>query len=601
VRASSWAVVGALATTGCSSAQVELPAPQPSIGETVPVEEAARPLIRRWMQAEPAARGEMEKTLSDLARRYPRDSLARLLDALAGWSALERGDLVVAEQRSQSAVLGPPGVTRDLGTLVTGVAARRAGDARRAMRLLWPLLHKMLDPLATALLDEELVRAAVATADWETTLRLVDVLIVEAAPAERERVLARISSLFRDVPVPRLVDHLRTRASSLGSATREERRLLESLAQFLARRAVADKNVPLARTLLQEAGPLLGPTGEDVARLAGDRTRGRVTARTVGVLLALGGPMLERRSADVVTGLSFGMGIGDSGARLVSRDDGGDPLRVERALAELAAEGAAVIVAGIDPRHVAPAATFAEEQGLAVVLLTASGLTSVTRSTRTFVLGEPAARSIGSLAAALRDDGAKVVAGVGAVLGAGLEELVEPAGTGVEFGCDPTPTAAQLAGERVDALVVADGAYCGSEVAALAREQRLPLALGLGSLTNIKRAEGARVLEVGIFPVPAERGASDLRLVGWLESGRPTPNWWMALGRDAAVLAGKAVRELGDAASDDEVRARRGDAVAALSAAKAELWTSAASGFAGDRTILRELAIRKVRGGKVIR
>jgi len=67
------------------------------------------------------------------------------------------------------------------------------------------------------------------------------------------------------------------------------------------------------------------------------------------------------------------------------------------------------------------------------------------------------------------------------------------------------------------------------------------------------------------------------------------------------VLAGKAVRELGDAASDDEVRARRGDAVAALSAAKAELWTSAASGFAGDRTILRELAIRKVRGGKVIR
>lgn len=574
--------------------------PVATMGATVAAEEAARPLIRRWMQADAKERRDVERNLSEFSKRFEGDPLAQLVDVLAGWSALEQGDRVRAVSMATVALDGPPGVTRDLAALVVGASARRAGDSKRALDLLLPLLHKMVDPAATALLDEELVRTAILAAEWSMALRLMDVWIFEAAPAERERVHSVVASMFSDVPVPRLVEHLRARSSATLTGHREASGLSESLAQYLARQAVADRNVPLARMLLRDAGPLLGVSGEDVARLAGDRIRGRVTARTVGVLLALGSPMLERRSADVVTGLSFGMGIGDSDARLVSRDDGGDPSRVGRALAELAAEGAAVVVAGIDPRHDAVVAEFAEEQGLPVILLTASSRLVVAASTRTFVLGEPPARSTGALAAVLRSDGAKVVAGLGNVFDGASENAVDATGTGAEFSCDPVPTEAELRTERVDALVLGDGAYCGLEALGIARSSRLPLAVGLGSMTPAKLPDGSRIASVGIFPAALERGVSDPRLVGWFESRRPAPNWWMALGRDAAVLATSAVRELRDAASDDEVRARRIEAAAALGAARLDLWSTSAPGFDAARTVPREVVVRRVRGGKVV-
>ena len=73
---------------------------------------------------------------------------------------------------------------------------------------------------------------------------------------------------------------------------------------------------------------------------------------------------------------------------------------------------------------------------------------------------------------------------------------------------------------------------------------------------------------------------------------RPLPSWWMALGRDAAVLAGSAVKNLADAMSDAEVRARRVEATAALVAAHAELWTSADKSFDAARQLPRAVTIR---------
>ena len=582
-----------LLLAACSKGGKSGAAPVASLGVSFASEQAYRPLIRRWIGATAEERRALDLELAKLAKKDDSDPLAVLADVLRGWDALERGERGRAVELAKPALDGPPGSTHDLATLVVGAAARRSLRSRQALALLVPLLHKMLDPFATSFLNEELVRAAVGAGSWQDALRLMDVWLYESAPGERAPVRDKIARLLGDVPEAELLADARRRMiASHGAAdapelSQEGRRLAEVIAQHLARVAVAARNVPLARVLLAELGPWLGAEGEEVARLAADVARGRVTAKTVGVLLALGSTPLERRSADVLAGMAFGLGIGDSDARLVARDDGGKPEGVAQALTELAAEGAAVIVAGIDPRHGATAVAFAEAQGLPVVLLTPDPALSQRVATDVFLLGQDPARSVGVLAAALRDGGAKVVAGLGAPLAE--ERRGGRLGVGLELDCAPLPPLESLRAERVDAVVLLDGASCGDGVIELAERLRAPLGVGLGALAGIHLPIGTRVLAAGIFPL--SEGDPDPRLAGWLESGRPPPSWWMALGRDAAVLAASAVHNLADAAGETEVRARRVEATAALGAAESDLWTSDERGFDDSRTLPRTITV----------
>ena len=595
--ASRFVVAAALAS--CGGARLNDSIPEPTLGATSAAEQAIRPLARRWLLASPVERHALERDLGAVAERFRGDPLVRYVDVLRAWDALERGQRDRATALARPLLDGPNGTVRDLAALVLGATERRSGHAKEALARLMPLLHKMLDPPATALLDEELVRAAVAAKEWRLALRLMDGWMLESSPGEREAVVGSIVQLFASFPESSLIVELRLRVQRGISVSHEEGRLAEALAHHLAGLAVAQQDVRLARLLLEYAGPLLGGAGEEVARLAGDRTRGRVTARTVGVLLALGSPSLQRRSADVVTGMAFGLRIGDTDARLVARDDAGDPAHVERALMELAAEGAAIIVLGIDARHAAPALQFARTQGLPVVLLTSKAASAAASvgppDTVAFRLGEPADRSVGALASALRAEGAKVVAGLGApvvvtVAGATVSDAAT-GGIGMEIPCAPLPQVDALRHERVDALVALDGAHCDSGVLELARALHAPLAVGLGAMVNVRLPEGAWVASAGVFPVAEERPTSDARLVGWFESGRPTPTWWMALGRDAAVLAVLAVHDLAASASDADVRARRIEAAAALAVARADLWTTEARGFDAARALPREIRI----------
>ncbi len=587
-------VGGALLLGACATRQDELPPPVATLGATLGAERDVRPVIRRWMLATPESRRALDAELRNLVKLHAGDPLARAASVLMAWNALERGERDPARGLAQSALDGPPGSVRDLATLVVGAAERRAGRPKEALARLLPLLHKMIDPPATSLLDEELLRAAIAAEDWRAAIHLMDVWLFESPPAERSGVLTTIKSLFAAVPTARLVDDLRARIRRGLERSGDERRIAESLAQHLARNAVTSQDVRLARLLLEEAGPLLGATGEDVSRLAGDRTRGRVAARTVGVLLALGSPVLERRSADVITGMAFGMRIGDSDARLVSRDDGGDPARVRRALAELAAEGAAVVVAGLDPRHGPVVAAFASEQGLPVLLL--SPIPESAEAPQVFTLSEPATGAVALLAESLRSEGAKVVAAIGTPLLEPMASSESAVGVGVEVPCDPLPPVEALRAERIDAFVALDGAYCSRDALATIRGLSAPLGVGLGALVGERLPEGARIASAGIYPLPVDRDVSDPRLVGWYESGRPAPNWWMALGRDAAVLATRAVRNLSEGSSDDEVRARREDARFALTQADEVLWTSSASRFDDRRHLPRTVVVTKGRG-----
>lgn len=588
------------ALTSCAAVQTREAAPEATLAASAAADQAIRPLVRRWMLASPAERLALDRTLSGLTERFRGDALLAYADVLRAWDALERGDRAGALVLARPKLDGPAGTVRDLATLVVGAVERRSGHPKDALARLLPLLHKFVDPPATALLDEELVRACSATREWKTALRLMDIWLFESPPGDREVIISSIVRLFTTFPESVLVVDLRLRLQRAFASNREESRLAAALTQHLANVAVAKQDVRLARLLLDNAGSLLGGAGEAVARLAGDRARGRVTARTVGVLLALASPALTRRSADVLTGMAFGLGVGDTDARLVARDDAGDPAHIEKALSELAAEGAAVIVAGLDARHSQVALEFARAQDLPILLLTEDSQSAPPMYGKAaFRMGERAERSVGLLAAELRAEGAKVVAGLGVSLSGfsnGESFSGSPSGIGVEASCSPLPAAEVLRSERVDGLVAVDGAHCGPEVFDLGRALHAPVAVGLGAMVGVRLPQGTRVAAAGVFPVPEDRSTADPRLLGWFESGRPTPTWWMGLGRDAAVLAVVAVRDLAEAASDSDVRARRREATAVLAQVQADLWTTEAHGFDATRTLPRAITVVRANG-----
>jgi hypothetical protein len=592
-----------LAAATCGGGSGHLETPVAVLGRTPAAEREMQRLVRSWAVADAEDRQALEGDLEIFAERFRGDDLVPLSQVLRAYNALERGELGRARALAQDALLGPTGVTRDLGTLVVGAADRRAGRYEQALSRLEPLLHKMLDDFATRLLDEELVRAALGARRWPEALRFMEVWLREAGAGSSSELGEGIAKLLADVPSAELLAGLEVRAganveaSQVTGARREERHaraaapaMTRLLAQELAMRAVDDADVALAVALVERHVSLLGRWGEPVARLAVSVPRGRVLGRTVGLLVGLRDVELLRRSADVVSGMIFGLGIPGSGARLVARGD--DDGAVEEALEALAADGAAVIVAGVDPEHGAKAAAFAREHELPVVLLTpdpeAGGA-----SPFVFALGADPMATSGALADLLRARGARVVAGLGAPLVAGAAESGR-LGVGLGRSCLAFPSAAEMRAERVDALVAFDGAFCATEIAALASEIGAPLAHGLGVPAPAGLAPKPRaVLAAGVFPVPPSGAPADERLRAWLEAGREAPSWWQALGRDAAVLAWRSVEGLEDtsAASRHEVRARRVQAAAALAHTQAPLWTSDATGFDRDRRLPRTVRV----------
>jgi hypothetical protein len=71
------------------------------------------------------------------------------------------------------------------------------------------------------------------------------------------------------------------------------------------------------------------------------------------------------------------------------------------------------------------------------------------------------------------------------------------------------------------------------------------------------------------------------------------PGWWAALGRDAGILARQAVSVLPSNTTADPkaVAQRHAIVAAALGRAQAPLWTTEASGFAGQRVLSRSLRV----------
>lgn len=537
-------------------------------------QDAFRPLARRFAAASGRERVAMDPQLRAFRAQFSRDPLARHADALLAWAALERGDAAGAARAAHEVRLRGGGAVGDLAAVIEGAATRRQGDAEQALRILRPLVGKVVDGHVRTLLDEEVVEAALATRRWDDAMRFIRTWLQETGE-EGAQAYARIGKRLESIPPDVLFRVLEGRTTLLraGDDSPDARRLRRLVAARLARAVRESREPKLARRVLDVAGALLGEDdGEAVAELASGATTARFEPGTVGLLLGTSDDEARRRGVAAATGIALGLGLPNGHTRLVSRDDGGGE-RTYEGLLSLVADGAGVIVAGTTAQGSETAAQFAQANRIPVILL--GPLRVPSESEFVFEVGERLERALGELRRALEERGTKAET-------VWLEDL-DASTTDITGALPCSAAVGPLRGR-----VVLGGEGCRSII----ESAQLPLALGLDGRSL--RRKGALLLTTGQFGVDA--GATMSAEWNRLRGGGE-PGWWVGLGHDAGVLAGLAMRVVAGAGTDQlpDVLARRADAAKALTSVEGSLWTTEATRFGPDRRLARTLRVAEVK------
>jgi hypothetical protein len=523
-------------------------------------------------------------------------------DAFIAFIALDRGDIAGARRMAQRVRSGEPGNTRDLGVLVDGAALLRAGEPEQALERLEPLMGKMIDRFAQDLLHETVVDSAVAGHRWFQAVVYMNEWLRMADEQEKPAIRERLDALFVKFPSKTLEASLQT-VQNVRDRDQWEKELRAALAARLASIAMERGDPNLARSVLESSREEedLGDAGAGLAVLA---TSGgwspRVIGARVGLLAQTGDTELER-SAEVVAGVLEvfrperlqDVEPGSPAplpATLITRDVG-DGAEIATVLDELAYQGAALILAGLDAQSASAAAAYAEAESIPLVLLVAP--TQLPEGSRfTFVAGEADSSWISVSAtseAARRAGHAHPLRVASGPLPKG-QDAASCEAPRTRAGESRFPVLAwKTAG--ADAIAIDGPAWCARDVLQdLARTQfRPPVFLGLEgrALPSPSYPGGLFLASAG----PWSRPATHQTLRAWLASHGEGPSWFQALGRDAALLAQEAVAHLpADTVTRlQDVMHRRAAAQRALAAAQGFLWTTDAKGFDGKRTLTRRV------------
>jgi hypothetical protein len=578
--------------SGCGHSSSDADRPEATLSANADAQAAFRALRAAWFSGSSSERRKLEPELRAFLVRFPRDEQSDAVRVLIAFDCVSRGSLQEARVFLAS-VRERVGAVHDFAEVGEAFALLRGGDADAAWSTLEPLAGKIVDPDERTVFSELRLRVAVDAHRYTRAVLAAEELLTEASPEARTSLEDMVRDLFQRAPKVDLLESLQSfdQAEPDDSAATPAREWLRKmLRERLVALAVREKDARLARTLL-DAAPAALRTSDTGAKLAGIASGGQsaplILGRSLGVVLSLGDADLRRRSASVAAGLARGLGLPDAlskpgSVHLISQDDGGSASGMLEALRALSAEGAAILVAGIDSDSADAAARFSEENDIPV-LLVESPSTGAGAFNDAFLLGESAADEQSALDAELSRRKLQRVARVGRA-GESCEAAAASA-TGTRFSVD------EWRRERISALLVLGSAACANDVA---RELRgvgfAPgFALGLEAAEFVYSNDAPRqsfALGAGVFP-------SSKRLDGSANSALPPVDWYEALGHDAALLSKAALDGFPDGRVDDtravhELHAR---AERALGTARASLWTSDARGFSDAHVLPRTLTI----------
>ena len=603
VAATAGVAVAALvlgAAGGCSGSKGAKGDPVPTLAQSLDAQLAFQDIRSRWVLATRSERAALEPKVRAFRQRFAHDPVARVADAYLAFIALDRGDVEGARAAARHVRAGDPGNTRDLGVLIDGAALLRAGKPEAALERLEPLVGKMIDGFAQDLLHETVVAAAVDAHRWFQAVVYMNEWLRMADEQDKPSIRARLDTLFEKFPPNTLEASLRT-VQNERDRDQWETELRASLATRLATIAMERGDPNLARSVL-ESSQLEDDLGDAGAGLAVLATSGGWSPRIIGArvgMLAQTGEAVRDRSADVIAGAlevfrpgrSRDIEPGAPGPQppaLITRDVG-EEADVHAALDELAYEGAAVIIAGLDAKSAQAAAAYAETQSIPVVLLITPQQPRA-GSRFTFVAG---VEDTSWLAASATMEAARKAGHAHPLRIAAGQPAKDQEGASCEAprgraGESRFPVVAWKAA-GVDAIAIDGSGWCARDVLQdLSRGQfRPPVFVGLdGRSSSFPSYPG------GLFVAtagPWSRAAAHPTLRAWLASHGQEPSWFQALGRDAAQLALEAVARLpADTVTTlADVVKRRAAAQTSLASAETFLWTTDAKGFGGARTLAR--------------
>ena len=588
--------------------------------------------------------------LEHFLARFPRDGRVPFVRVALALVAMSGGDDATADAQLALTLDTPLGSTHDLWTIASARRLRLHDRPGGALALLRPLVGKNVDPTVRGVFEDELVLAALAmhsdSEDYEA-ISYMDAWLRSSAEDEKAIALRRVTELVDRLPKEVLVGALqamRVQRATFGYGLDIERILAARLVHI----ATTSDDADLARILLDTEPNAISSAGDAGAHLGELATSRRglnvVQGRTVGLLLPTESPGLRDESADVLRGVMWALGMprgvrssshptpdagaGESfdpcaplepasdldeprpedGLRLVTRDDAGSADRTEVSLDELAGDGAAVIVAGLDGETAARAVQWGDQHAVAVIVLVPPEPIAAARpgGAFSFVLGEPRANVLAALARSAPPLlGARVVPIPDASEVASYAPQGGPA-LGLFFGtpvsCDvpaaragePRFPLATWDAEKTHAWLVSGSPDCATDLVGelSASRGRGLVALTLEAAGHPEHAATLRVVTARAGVVP-EAGASDPRRgeVQRFSGALGRTGWWAALGRDAAVLARTALTKLPlDTVSEAApVAARRVAARDDLGAAHARLWTTETATWSPDRMMKRTI------------
>jgi hypothetical protein len=606
-----------------------------SLADTTDASRVFDRLRTMWVRNEPSDRPLLRHDLELFTQRFPKDGLVPLarIYLVASWMD-PPADWARAERLLASMPPPPPGSARDLYTVTKAKLLRYHHEPEAAFALLRPIAGKMVEVRARAMLQEELTFDALEAREPYEAIAYMDGWLRGATEEDREASEAKVSVALGAVPESALrgsLEDMRAsarRRESHGYGIAIQRLVAERLGQI----AVDRGDPALARWLLDaDAGaPALGEeVSSSLSRLAtSKRGLGSVAGRTVGLVLPTSSADLRDEAADVLRGVLWALDLArdergttphTDATRLVTRDDGGDAARLRLSLEEVAGEGASVIITALDSRTADEALAWGASTSISVISL---AMPSPSKPGATalhgFTVGEDWRAEMALLTGAVAalpagSPQAPIVTLADSEAAVSLEGSLVTLGDAGAAQVPPTPcdSAFLSAGESrfpfpawdkagVTRWVVAGSPSCADDLfrGLSSRARRAVVGLGLEASETAERPRtGVRLISVGAGVVPLTAApAGDPRVADVREmiarTGAPA-RWWTALGRDATVLARRALASVPTDTTEslDEIARRRAIVRKSLHDVKAPLWTSEQDGFDAAGALPRTMRI----------
>lgn len=608
-----WAAWCSSAGMACGGGRGAAGEPHAALAETLAAQREFRILHRRWTTASDADRRRLLPSLEAFIARHPQDDRARVARIYLAWVLIQRGELrraraLVAETRE-----GVAGSAQDFAVVAEAAILAREGKPDEALDRLAPLAGKIVDADERFMYGEQRVRAAVAARHMHDAVRFMLEWVAGAPPEDRQAVQDRVLGFLDGIPARAVEDTLaqldeESERFGEGSTQAPARDWLrKSLRERLMRLAIEQGDADLARRLLDSGAPGVrrGDRGAELARLAAaGSVVPRVQGRQVGLVLSTGSAALRRRSADVAAGMARALGLPQSASnpeavRLLTSDDGGSMDGIPSALARLAGDGAAILVAGLDSEGAERAARYADDAQIPVIVLAPPSTSAAKGDGFAFRIGAGTEDVMTLLRSAL------VGQGPVAQIGGGSSDAASCAATAALAGTARFPVQVWRK-EHVASLVFAGDPGCTKDALREARAIGLTPNVGLGLESahlypDLASERPTWVAACGSFPLGAHPDSAPTsptaEMSKWASERHRAPSWWAALGHDAAALGGVALADFALERVDEAsaVAELHKAARAKLAGVTASLWTTTSRGFGGDRRLPRSITV--VAGG----